>query len=324
MRRRGFTLIELLLAIALLGLVSASVALVLSVGFESWRAGTEMAEESSEGDAVMEQIVAALRSAHYPANGEPDYEYGFQHEDDGEEADARDSFSWVKIGSALIGEDVPWAGSSHRVRLFVSDDEEGQGPGLYVSAWQLVGQPEDFEPEEDVVPVLLSDRVIGLDCRMHDPDKADEVGEPYEWIDDWELSNRVPTHVLVTLALRPQNGGREPDVFVRMVDIPMSEVSWNPSKAGGGRGEGRGGRDGGRDGERRGPGRGPGRGGSPEGGRGDGSAAPSGRGPSGFRGPRGQAPSSGGHGPRGGGSSGSGSMSVSIEGAGVGRRGGSR
>ena len=176
MRRRGFTLIELLLAIALLGLVSASVALVLSVGFESWRAGTEMAEESSEGDAVMEQIVAALRSAHYPANGEPDYEYGFQHEDDGEEEDARDSFSWVKIGSALIGEDVSWAGSSHRVRLFVSDDEEGQGPGLYVSAWQLVGQPEDFDPEEDVVPVLLSDRVVGLDCRMQDPEKAVEAG----------------------------------------------------------------------------------------------------------------------------------------------------
>ena len=316
MRRRGFTLIELLLAIALLGLVSGSVALVLSVGFESWRAGTEMSEESSEGDAVMEQIVAALRSAHYPANGETDYEYGFQHEDDGEDADARDSFSWVKIGSALIGEDVPWAGSSHRVRLFVSDDEEGQGPGLYVSAWQLVGQPEDFDPEEDVVPVLLSDRVIGLDCRMRDPDKVEEVGEPYEWIDDWELSNRVPTHVLVTLALRPQDGGREPDVFVRMVDVPMSEVSWNPSKVGG-RSE----RDGsGREGGNRGRGGGngtPGEGGGERGG--GGSFRGGERGGGSFRGGgRSGGPSRGGSG-----GAAPSPVSVSIGGAGS-QRGGSR
>jgi hypothetical protein len=40
--------------------------------------------------------------------------------------------------------------------------------------------------------------------------------------------------------MKPRSRGAEPDVLVRMVDIPMSAVSWNPSKPGG-RDRGRGG-----------------------------------------------------------------------------------
>ena len=242
--RGAFTLLEILVAVAILGIVATTVAFVMGVGVEAWRAGAEMAEESHDGEGVMEQVVMALRSAYYPANGEADWEFGFQHEDGGDGETARDSFSWAKIGNSLVGEDTPWAGAAHRVRLFVSDSSENDGPGLYVSAWQMVGQAEDFDPEEDVEPLLLSDRVTGLDCRMQDPEKAVEAGEPYEWIDEWTESNRIPDHVLVTLALRPQKKGAKPDVLVRCVQLPMSAVSWNPSKPGG-RG-GRGSRGGGR------------------------------------------------------------------------------
>ena len=218
----------------------------------------------------------ALRSAFYPANGNTDWAYGFQHEDGGEGDSARDAISWVKIGSSLVGEDVPWAGAAHRVNLFVSAGEDGQDGGLYVSAWQLVGQSEDFDPEQDVVPVLLSDQVAGLDVRMQDPTKAFEPGDPFEWIDEWETSNRIPEHVFVQLTMKPRSKGAEPDVLVRMVGIPMSAVSWDPSKPGGGR-SGRGadrdsavrggaavrgvpgGGRGGGDGERVVPGSGPGR-----------------------------------------------------------------
>lgn len=232
MKRGAFTLFEMILAVAILSLVSVTVSLVMRVGVESWRASTDLLDEGLEGEAVMEQIAMALRSAYYPANGEPTYEYGFQHEDDGEEESAKDVFSWVKIGSSLIGEDVSWAGSAHRVRLYVGDDGEEDGPGLYAAAWQLVGQDDEFDEEEDVVPVLLSDRVVALDCRMRDPQKATEVGEPYEWIDEWTESNRIPTHVMVTLTLQPARKGAEPDVLRRMVEIPLSEVSWNPGKVG--------------------------------------------------------------------------------------------
>lgn len=231
MKGRGaFTLIEILLAVAILGTVATIVGTVLGVGTEAWRATAGLAEETHDGDAVMEQIAMALRSAYYPTSGEPTYEYGFQHEDDGDDESARDSISWVKIGATLVGEDVPWAGSAHRVQLFFSQDEDGQGPGLYAKAWQMVGEPEDFDPDEDAVPVLLSDRVVGLDCRMQDPEKALEPGEPYEWIDEWTESNRIPASVRITLALAPQKKGADPDVMVRLVEIPMSATSWNPSK----------------------------------------------------------------------------------------------
>lgn len=96
MTRRGFTLVEVLVSVAILGVVAATVALVLSVGVETWRATAEMAEETHDGDAVMEQLVMALRSAYYPTSAETSYDYGFQHEDGGEEEKAQDSITWTK------------------------------------------------------------------------------------------------------------------------------------------------------------------------------------------------------------------------------------
>ncbi|MBR1609510.1 MAG: type II secretion system protein, partial [Kiritimatiellae bacterium] len=231
-RRRAFTLVEILVAVAILGLISTTVALVLSGSVSAWRTASDLAETGHDGETVMEQLVLALRSACYPSDGELSYDYGFQQEDDGDGDTAHDSISWTKTGTALVGEDVPWAGASHRVRVFVDDSGE-DGPGLYATAWQIVGEPEDFDPDEDAVPVLLSDEVTALDVRMRDPEKAVEPDEPYEWIDEWLPSNRIPTHVLVTLSLKPARKGDDPQTLVRMVQIPMAEASWTPSKPGG-------------------------------------------------------------------------------------------
>lgn len=230
--RSGVTLIELLMTTAIMAVIALVVTMTMNVGVESWRTGTAIADESHHADAVMEQIVMALRSAYYPEGKGPDYAYGFQFYDDGESPDAKDVISWVKIGQSLIGEDVPWAGAAHRVELFVQDDGSGDGSGLYVKAWQLVGQAEDFDPAEDVQPLLLSDQVISLDCRMKDPDKVEVAGEPYEWIDEWTASNRIPTHVLVSIAVKPQNKREEPLEYTRCVHIPMAAMSWNPIQTG--------------------------------------------------------------------------------------------
>lgn len=226
--REGVTLIELLLAVAILGVIATVVAMTLNVGVESWRTGTALADESHHADAVMEQIVMALRSAYYPETKDPTYEYGFTHEDEGEAPDAEDVIGWVKIGNSLIGEDVPWAGASHRVELFLKTDDSDEGPGLYVKAWQLVGQAEDFDPVEDVKPLLISDQIISFDCRMKDPDYKVTSGEPYEWLDEWTASNKIPTHVLISIAVKPQKEKEEPLQYVRCVEMPMAAMSWNP------------------------------------------------------------------------------------------------
>lgn len=256
--RAGVTLVELMLAVAILAVVSVTVMAVFNVGVESWMTGTALADESHNADAVMEQVVMALRSAYYPEGTAPTYEYGFQHADGGDAPKAGDRISWVKVGNSLVGEDTPWAGTAHRVELYV-DDVGADGPGLYVKAWQLVGQAEDFDPEEDVVPLLISDKVISLDCRMKDPDKAVVAGEPYEWTDEWTASNRIPTQVLVSIAIKPTREREDPMEYVRCVDMPMAAMSWNVFQAGGGRP--------GRDPRRQAPG-----GGSPQGGARDGGA----------------------------------------------------
>lgn len=224
--REGVTLIELLLAVSILSVLSITVMAVLNVGIESWTTGTALADESHNAEAVMEQVVMSLRSAFYPEATEPSYEYGFMHKDGGETPDAEDVISWVKVGNSLIGEDTPWAGAAHRVELFIGD--EGGEPGLYVKAWQLVGQDEEFDPEEDVEPLLISDQVISFDCRMKDPEKKEAIGEPYEWLDEWTPSNRIPTHVMISIAMKPQKDKENPMEYTRLVEIPMAAMSWNP------------------------------------------------------------------------------------------------
>ncbi len=223
---KGFTLVEVLLSVAILGLVAALVATTFSTAVEVWRQSKIVADRTHHGDAVMEQVVMSLRSAYYPEGNEPSYEYGFSIEDDGNESpNAQDKISWVKIGNSLIGEDTPWAGTAHRVELFV-DDSNGE-QGIYVKAWQLVGIDDDFDPEEDVEPVLLSDEVVSLNCRMIDPDKTLEPLEEIEWLDEWAQSNRIPTKVEITIAIQQKGSTEEPTEYVRTIDIPMASLSWN-------------------------------------------------------------------------------------------------
>ena len=225
--RRGFTLLELMLSVAILGVITAVVTMTLSTGVESWRVGTSMADEAHHADAVMEQLVMALRSAYYPEASSPTYEYGFRIEDDGNEPpDSLDTISWVKVGNSLVGEDVSWAGAAHRVEVFVSDDPNNSG--LFVKAWQLVGLDDEFDPEEDVEPVLLSDKVVSLNCRMLDPDKKVEPFTEMEWLDEWTASNRIPYAVELTVAVAQPGEDAEPAEFKRIVHIPMADLSWNP------------------------------------------------------------------------------------------------
>ncbi|MCL1909511.1 MAG: prepilin-type N-terminal cleavage/methylation domain-containing protein, partial [Kiritimatiellaeota bacterium] len=232
--RAGVTLLEIILAIAILGVISVAVAVVFNTGINLWKAGTVLADETRSADAVLEQIAMALRSSYYPEVRSPTYEYGFQHEDDGDSPRASDSISWVKIGNSLIGEDVPWAGVAHRTVLFMGGASAAEGPGLYVKAWQFAGQSEDFDPDTDVSPLLLSDQIVSLDVKMRDPEYTEIAGSPYEWLDKWDLSNRIPTHVLVTIAVNAPNEKDPPVEFSRMIDIPMADLSWNPIQTTGG------------------------------------------------------------------------------------------
>lgn len=231
--RSGLTLVELLLAIAILGVITGVVAATFHTAVTGWRTATSASDAAHYADAAVEQIYMALRSAYYPESTAPLDKYGFSHTDDGDPPDCRDTFTWVKLGNALIGEEAAYAGVPHRVVLEVLDEDAPQGPGLYVRAWRLDGQPEDFDPAEDVEPILFSSAVVGLDCKMMDPDaRPMTYSDPIEWIDDWEQTNRIPEAVRFSLVVAPPTPKDAPLVVERFVGIPMSELSWNPTVTG--------------------------------------------------------------------------------------------
>ncbi len=229
--RSGLTLIELILSVSILAMVAGVAYFSFDAGVRAWRAGTELADSLHHADYVLEQIVMGLRSSYYPDTGKSAGSYGFVLTDDGDGAEARDTMSWVKLGSALVGTEAPFAGIPHRVEVGVRDADEvapsdaaaGAGSGFAVRAWRIDNQPEDFDPGA-VPPVFLTPRVVGLNCRVLSNEQTDE--DELKWDDEWEDTNRVPFAVEVSLYLQPPREDDEPIQVQRIVEIPLALLSW--------------------------------------------------------------------------------------------------
>lgn len=221
-RRAAFTLLELLLALSLLSVISVVTYMTFSTALRAWRKGTAMTESLHHGDFVMEQLVMALRSTYYPDAEKAGSMYGLWHEDHGSDEDSRDVISWVKLGNALIGADSPFVDSPHRVRFYLDKDEKDRDV-VAVQAWQLLGQPEDFDYEE-VEPIHLSRKIIGFNCRMAHRILDDEI----EWLDEWTggVSNKVPTVFEITMYLEPSEEGGEPAKMTRIMGVPVGPRVW--------------------------------------------------------------------------------------------------
>lgn len=237
-RRTGLTLIELMLAVAILGVITIVAYFSFDAAVQGWHAGTELSESLSHADFAMEQLAMGLRSAYYPDGSTVAPPYGFQMDDSGGSSEPRDALRWVKIGSALVGADAPYAGTPHRVEVTVrvadSPESSSEDTGLAVRSWRLDLNPEDFKPD-DVKPVYVSSRVLGLNCRMLDPEMSD-TDEELKWLDTWEgdLTNRLPRAVELTLYLPPPRPGGEPVTVRRIVELPLAPLSWSVRSTGGG------------------------------------------------------------------------------------------
>jgi prepilin-type N-terminal cleavage/methylation domain-containing protein len=212
--REGFTLLEVLLAVALLGITASLTFMVFSAATTAWQRGTTMVDRLHHGDYVMNQLVVALRSAYWkPDQGQG--QYGFVHEDNGDGESSSDEISWVKLGGALVGRNQDFVETPHRVRFFLSDSPEGAA----FTAWRLAGQPDDFDPDE-LEPVLLSDKVQGFNCRTaYMLDTNDEI----DWLDEWEITNKVPILVEITLYMDPVEERDPPIEMRRIVGIQTAQ-----------------------------------------------------------------------------------------------------
>lgn len=220
--RRGFTLVEVLVALTLLGLLSVMLFTSFHAVTRAWEVGRETIDNTNHADYLLDQLVAALRSAYHP--GDQSQEYGFILTDQGDDEDA---IEWTKTGPTLVGEDAEFAAVPHRVRVTANPDD-----GFTVRAWrQDLNHDDDFDPLNDdtVGEIHLSPRVVGLNCRVLDPDQEKTLADELNWIDEWTATNEIPSTLELTLFLRPPERGDDPIEAKRIVDIPLAALSQNPS-----------------------------------------------------------------------------------------------
>lgn len=204
----------------ILATVTAVTFMAFSTVIKAWRKGTALSEKLHRGDYVVEQLAMGLRSTYFPEVKGGATLYGFQFTDGGDGMGAGDSFSWVKVGTALVGKHCPFAGTPHRVEFLLQNTPDGRKTAA-VRAWRLQGQPEDFDPKT-VEPVLLPSKIVGVNCRMAWRKLNDEI----EWLDEWKETNRVPTVVELTFTLEPLEPGDDPLEIKRIVGIPVGPLSW--------------------------------------------------------------------------------------------------
>ena len=283
--RRAFTIVELMLAVLILSILTIISTWTFHTVVRNWNLATEMADNVQRTDYALAQITSALRSAYFPTSGEVTDADGFQLENNNErnEPDASDMIAWTKLGPAIVGRNSRFAKTAHHVSIYVvepgeSDVEEYAEGGLVCD---VIGEnkfrPEDFD-EDDLDNwdhFVLSENVQGFNCQVLDKDQPFK-DDRANWQDKWDTSNCIPRRVQLTFWMKPLERNKEPYPIVRVVEIPLWDISQNPVKTDS---TGSGDKDKNRKGGRGGRNSGGGKGGAPGGG---GGGAP----PGGGGGPR--------------------------------------
>jgi len=251
--RRAFTMIEVLLATLLVGILMTLCVLTFQSVTRSWQVSTDYMDKMQRTDYALNQVISGLRSMYYPHDGQQNDKYGFVLQDrgDGRDPDRSDVIEWSKQGSAIVGTKNAIKDTVHRVQVMVL--EEGnrdyevpiQKTGLYArlcSDAALIPKEDgddtdySFANDELYQPILISDGVIGMNCRVlktaeDAKGSVRNAGEndKKKFEDTFAESNAVPYKVELTFFLESPDeefrsqSRRAP--MVRVVRLPIHEQS---------------------------------------------------------------------------------------------------
>ncbi len=224
-RKSAFTLVELMITITIMAIVTTVTFMTFSTITTAWKRGIELSEGLHHGDFVLEQVVAGLASSYFPDVKGGNGKYGFTLEDEGSDEYSADIITWTKLGPAMVGEDYAFLEVPHRVRLTIEDNEDGES-AIAVRVWRVYGEKKEFDLETDTTPIFLSPRIKGFNCQVRDPDPISEDENEIEWTDEWEETNRIPTHVSITLYMDSTDDDEDTVELKRIVTIPVAPLSW--------------------------------------------------------------------------------------------------
>ncbi len=265
--RRGFTMIEMLLATMLVGILTTLSIMTFQSVSHGWQISTDYLDKMQRSDYAINHVIAGLRSMYYSHDGKQNENYGFVLENRGEGDSPRESdvITWSKTGPAIVGTKNAIADTVHRVQVMVleegNDDyqEPIQKTGLYARLCADAALvPTDENDDTDLTfanaelyqPILISDGVVGFNCRvMKTAEAAEETGtakagknDRKKFEDEFAESNAVPYKVELTFKIeKPDENFRsqtERAPMVRIVRIPIHEQSLDgvapPSEKGSG------------------------------------------------------------------------------------------
>ena len=234
MTRRGFTLIELLMAVIITAIMMTVCFITFNTTIRCWQRSAAMADTVRNAEYALTQVVSGLRSAYYPTTGKQDDSYGFQLYDNGDDPEDSDTIQWIKLGTAIVGNRSQLSETPHTVRLWVQKEGRNGPGGLWVKAGRLdlLAEDEnvevDFNDDEQFEPYPLIDGIQGFDCKVQSkPDSVEGDGTP-KWEDTWDTSNSIPYRVKLTFWMQPTEKRGDPVPIMRVVEIPLWDISQNP------------------------------------------------------------------------------------------------
>ena len=235
--KRGFTMMEMLLAIMILSIMTIVSTAVFHTVVRNWTVATETADGMQRLDYITAQVAYALRSAYFPTSGETSNADGFMLIDENErnEPDRSDYISWTKLGPAIVGRNSRFARSPHKVTLFVRSEKDADDEHPAGLIAQVIGEdkfrPDDFDEEDESNWdwFLLGSQVQGFNCRVLDKDEPFK-SDMANWQDTWDSSNCIPRRVQLTFWMKPVDEGGEPYPVVRVLEIPLWDISQNTLK----------------------------------------------------------------------------------------------
>ena len=249
--KRGFTMLEIMLAIMILAIKTIVSMWTFRTIVRNWGLATEMADDLQRVDYAINQVVSALRSAYFPLDGKATEADGFMLLDGNpdNDPDESDTICWTKLGQAIVGRNSRFGAAPHRVMLYVHKEDDRKERG--VSSYQrnklgkkappeefglvadVMGEdkfkPDDYDEDEDDLTeyYTLGPNVQGFNCRVLDKDQPFQ-DERAHWVDTWDTSNCIPRRVQLTFWMKPADDAKEPYPIVRVVEIPLWDISQNP------------------------------------------------------------------------------------------------
>ena len=232
--KRGFTMIELMMAVMILSVMMVITFFTFNTVVRNWQKSMELVDKIQYADYALTQVVSGLRSAYYPTDGKQSEDFGFQLYDNGDKEDAADTIIWTKLGTAIVGNTSTLSETPHRVKLYIEKETRDSPGGLMVQATPDLltdEQKEDMQDEKIFEPYLLVQGVRGFNCRVADKDNPFNEDGSWNWQDEWNTSNCLPRAVELTFYLDPVEERGESESVLRVVEIPLWDISQNPIAA---------------------------------------------------------------------------------------------